>query len=1546
MNTFNTQFAPRFSWVRGLFVSVIASKQKMLPFVFVVISITASAQYVSLPAQSSANASSRTVIRKEGVTESTALSSLPANELSQVVTYSDGFGRAFQSIGVGQSPTGGDMIMPGAFSKNGLVDTTYLPYVSATATGTIRVNALRGTVSDPNTYSTSEQYLFYQNTPKVAADNFPFSRTVYRNTPDAKVTEQGAPGQDWQPGGHTVRSTMTFNNATTYRVRYWKHDGTTNSDYPDNSVAVSIVTDENDNIVRSYTNALGQTVLKQVQVGSSSFLETYYIYDRYGRLTYEVPPKALETLGTGATLNANDGSVSELIFKYTYDNFNRVITRKVPGAAEEHMVYDKYDRLVLSQNGVLRAQNKWLFIKYDRQNRPIYTGVLADASSRATLQSTMDAIDYTTSPFFEVEQSGTSYHGYSNTVYPTTNTALLSVNYYDHYNFDRTGAVDYNYDNTHFAGQETNALANTRGLTTGSRTAIIDASGNISADWLIGVVFYDKYGRVIQTQSNNHLYLTVADKGTVIYDFEKALKSKATHYQSASSVVTTVTRNVYDDDGRLQRIYHSVNGAAEKAVVAYGYNALGQRVEKNLHCATCREDHDPQAGQSGVPYANTIERNSYSTGETKIVAKTSIRLLPTTPGFHVPTGSTFVAKIGQNTADYEAQFTNGANYLQSVDYRYNIRGWVTSINNAQLVVDGTNDDANDFFGMELAYNTAAGMSNTPYYNGNVSAVKWKGFGAASGSADQRSYKYTYDKSDRLTSSEFQANTGAGWTQEANTLNETMAYDVNGNITSLTRNSNNRGFAIVNSLPTVTSASQAMDNLVYTYTSGNQLSKVEDSGLASGFSNGTVNGTNEYTYDVDGSVIKDDNKDIDSVAYNILGKPRRIKFGNGNVVQYTYSAGGTKLKMSVTKSGVTNHTDYSGSFVYENSALSFFSSPEGRVVKNGSAFDYQYGISDQQGNTRVLFSATPPPPQPKSTTFEEVSNSDFSNYPSGANHSPMPLFNHTPVGGTYSQKLNGSGSSRIGVAKSYAVYPGDKLKIEAYAKYANPTSNSSNLGAFASALLGAYSLAAPAPGEVGTPSAALDLWGSTVASGYGPGNNNYPKAFVTILLFDKNYKFLDIAYEQIDGGAEDGSDVEHDYMMREYTVKEAGYAYVYCSNESPTQVDVYFDDVVMTYTPTNIIQYNEYYPFGLQTANSWTRENVTGNNFLANGATELNATTGLYDLDFRNYDPVLGRMNGVDPMAAKYSGLSPYNYSFNNPAVFNDPTGADPPPNHNTYFYGGYYTYDDVIPPLGSGEYYCGNCWRAEVAGASAFLGAAAGYGGSTVFGAGSWQASTFAGATTIYGQMMSEASAVRNGNMSLGDYAAKYGTEVYNRSAIVADMLAMVRYLGQHNTPLGFNYLNRRTTACSNCDEVDVFGDQQGTFSSANRFPRTSIHYEKMHSTEKDWFKETRVREINKELSITTVRIIEIDFTNRKKASIRGIEKVTMTTPSMDTPRYSDDPIIDQNFQLYIHSALIEWRPRHVIRDFMEFLLEKRDNKDWYEEQPTYLPPYTVSPHH
>ncbi|MBS1680386.1 MAG: hypothetical protein JST48_01625 [Bacteroidetes bacterium] len=87
---------------------------------------------------------------------------------------------------------------------------------------------------------------------------------------------------------------------------------------------------------------------------------------------------------------------------------------------------------------------------------------------------------------------------------------------------------------------------------------------------------------------------------------------------------------------------------------------------------------------------------------------------------------------------------------------------------------------------------------------------------------------------------------------------------------------------------------------------------------------------------------------------------------------------------------------------------------------------------------------------------------------------------------------------------------------------------------------------------------------------------------------------------------------------------------------------------------------KFYPFGLQTQNSWTRDSTVGNNFLYDAGNELNTTTGVYETMFRGYDPALGRFMQVDPLALYSHTLTPYHYAANNPANFNDPTGLQVP----------------------------------------------------------------------------------------------------------------------------------------------------------------------------------------------------------------------------------------------------------------------------------------------
>ena len=124
----------------------------------------------------------------------------------------------------------------------------------------------------------------------------------------------------------------------------------------------------------------------------------------------------------------------------------------------------------------------------------------------------------------------------------------------------------------------------------------------------------------------------------------------------------------------------------------------------------------------------------------------------------------------------------------------------------------------------------------------------------------------------------------------------------------------------------------------------------------------------------------------------------VTIADGNSISYFYNAAGKKLQMKTYQGSTLQHTtDYVGGFVYVDGTLSFFGTPEGRVVKKGNAFEYEYAIADHQGNTRVVFTSATPEPQVSATDFESDPG-DIHNFPDGGNLSSFALFNNT-TGGT-------------------------------------------------------------------------------------------------------------------------------------------------------------------------------------------------------------------------------------------------------------------------------------------------------------------------------------------------------------------------------------------------------------------------------------------------------------------------------------------------------------------------------------------------------------------
>jgi len=78
------------------------------------------------------------------------------------------------------------------------------------------------------------------------------------------------------------------------------------------------------------------------------------------------------------------------------------------------------------------------------------------------------------------------------------------------------------------------------------------------------------------------------------------------------------------------------------------------------------------------------------------------------------------------------------------------------------------------------------------------------------------------------------------------------------------------------------------------------------------------------------------------------------------------------------------------------------------------------------------------------------------------------------------------------------------------------------------------------------------------------------------------------------------------------------------------------------------------------------------------AKERDIETGYYYYGARYYNPKFSQWISVDPMAEKYQGVSPYNYTLNNPVRMGDPTGMAP----EDYFGIGASAILDVVPGVG------------------------------------------------------------------------------------------------------------------------------------------------------------------------------------------------------------------------------------------------------------------------
>ncbi|WP_228452752.1 DUF6443 domain-containing protein, partial [Chryseobacterium lathyri] len=731
---------------------------------------------------------------------------LSTPKTSETVQYFDGLGRPKQVVNVKGSPLGKDVVTHIEYDGFGRQAKDFLPIPqSGTLNGAI--------VSTP-----------LANAPSVYGSEKIYAEKVLENSPLDRIQQQVQVGNDWTT--KPVKFDYDTNIGEDYVRKYettttWVEGRTQTSVqllqyFQPSQLYKNTVTDEDGNKTIEFKNGKGQVLLVRKVLNSSQNTDTYYVYNEYDQLAFVIPPLASAPTVESATME-------NLYYQYRYDGRGRLVEKKLPGKGWEYMVYDKSDRLILTQDAVMDTQNKWLMTKYDTFGRAILTGIIS-AGERAALQDLIkDLVIIESRNTTGFAKSGMTVY-YSNNYFSSDIQSVLSVNYYDTYP-PGSSAV------TNVFAQEllTDNPANSR-TTKGMLTA--SYVKNIEDDkWTKNFIWYDTKGRNIGSRSNNHLggYTVVNHK----LDFAGIVLQTNTYHRRLITDPEKgfVEKFTYDSQNRLLTQTHQVGSNPVEYLAQNKYNELSQLESKKV---------------GGVSLASP---------------------------------------------------------LQTIDYKYNIRGWMTNINDPVNL-------GSDLFGYKIKYNQVEGLEtpNTdfpdlkvmPRYNGNIAEVDWRTATAANDHL--RRYGYVYDSLNRLSAGFYQKDSNPS----AKEYFEKLEYDLNGNITNLKRSSE---------LMEGNTAANFLNNLNYTY-QGNRLTSVKDLVPFIGGYKG-----NTMQYDANGNMTGNPDKNKMLITYNFLNLPSSITetvFVNStNNTYYTHRADGTKVSKRYIQAGAEQNTDYLDGFQYNN-----------------------------------------------------------------------------------------------------------------------------------------------------------------------------------------------------------------------------------------------------------------------------------------------------------------------------------------------------------------------------------------------------------------------------------------------------------------------------------------------------------------------------------------------------------------------------------------------------------------------------------------------------
>ncbi len=285
------------------------------------------------------------------------------------VKYYDGLGRLEQTVAVGASPTGADLVMHSSRDRAGRIVQQFCATPSAgggTYVDGARVHALA-----------AETY----------ADANPYALTEYEQSPLSRQVAVTGAGQAWHSEGKSTRTAYLTNSATAgaQRCRLFSASDTrsitdtvvtvtANGFYPAGELLVTRTEDEDGRVSLVFTDKQGRTVLTR-SLTDGRHADTYYVYDIAGNLTAVFPPAFSAKVGSGK-ISSTSTDAREFAYFYIYDWFGRCRAKKLPGRDWQITAYDRAGKALITQDGNMRKRGEAVFTLSDAFGRECVTGAL------------------------------------------------------------------------------------------------------------------------------------------------------------------------------------------------------------------------------------------------------------------------------------------------------------------------------------------------------------------------------------------------------------------------------------------------------------------------------------------------------------------------------------------------------------------------------------------------------------------------------------------------------------------------------------------------------------------------------------------------------------------------------------------------------------------------------------------------------------------------------------------------------------------------------------------------------------------------------------------------------------------------------------------------------------------------------------------------------------------------------------------------------------------------------------------------------------------